>query len=242
MDNPSTDDKFAVNRIKTGIAGLDEMLFGGLPEHSQTLVVGTPGSGKSLMTFQILYNNAKKGIPCTLILLDQKIDKFVKNALSAFPACKDIAELEKSRALNIYERFADDKLTTRESTMLFVSSILNAIQSDNSKVVVIDSISILRSVSVDDRAFTLIVNKLTESLDAMGVTGIVTIEASERVKGKISGLYEESMFDGIITVKNVVKESTAQHKINIMKFRYSNYSSAENLMEITPNGIVIKEA
>ena len=51
-----------LTRIKSGIEGLDSMLDGGIPEHNQTIIAGGPGAGKTLLSFEILYRNAKAGI------------------------------------------------------------------------------------------------------------------------------------------------------------------------------------
>ena len=44
-----------ITRVKTGINGLDELIEGGFPEKSITLVSGSPGAGKSIMCFQFIY-------------------------------------------------------------------------------------------------------------------------------------------------------------------------------------------
>ena len=41
-----------IQRVKTGVDGLDSIINGGLPEKSVTLVSGPPGSGKSIFSFQ----------------------------------------------------------------------------------------------------------------------------------------------------------------------------------------------
>jgi len=48
-------------RITTGIGRLDELLSGGLPANSITLVSGTPGSGKSIMCFHYLWEGLNNG-------------------------------------------------------------------------------------------------------------------------------------------------------------------------------------
>jgi KaiC/GvpD/RAD55 family RecA-like ATPase len=47
-----------IARIKTGIAGLDDVLEGGLPRNYAHSVVGAPGSGKTIMAAQFLYRGA----------------------------------------------------------------------------------------------------------------------------------------------------------------------------------------
>jgi KaiC/GvpD/RAD55 family RecA-like ATPase len=88
-----------IERIKTGITGLDHMLFGGMPKNSQILIAGGPGTGKTLLSLEILYNNAKLGIPCAFVTVEEKPETVVNNFKSAFAAFKDIDELIKSNTL-----------------------------------------------------------------------------------------------------------------------------------------------
>src|SRR5690606_38307472 len=47
--------KATINRLATGIPGLDEVLGGGLPEFSFNLIAGQPGSGKTTLAHQIMF-------------------------------------------------------------------------------------------------------------------------------------------------------------------------------------------
>ena len=49
--------------ITTGVPGLDAVLGGGLPEHSFNLIAGSPGSGKTTLSQQILFANATPDLP-----------------------------------------------------------------------------------------------------------------------------------------------------------------------------------
>jgi KaiC/GvpD/RAD55 family RecA-like ATPase len=63
-----------LERVKTGIDGLDNIIEGGLPKSSITLVSGPPGSGKSIFCFQFLYTGVKKGEKCLFLTLDKKVE------------------------------------------------------------------------------------------------------------------------------------------------------------------------
>ncbi len=56
-------DKVAIQRLATGVPGLDAILGGGLPEFSFNLIVGSPGSGKTTLAHQIMFTLATKERP-----------------------------------------------------------------------------------------------------------------------------------------------------------------------------------
>lgn len=96
--------KKAVNvgsNIQTGIDGLDTILNGGIPTKNQTLIVGGPGSGKTLIVAEILYHAAKSGIPCAFIAFDEKPENIQRNFESAFPSMVDFADLIKKKMIVI---------------------------------------------------------------------------------------------------------------------------------------------
>ena len=71
------------------------MLDGGVPEHNQTIIAGGPGAGKTLLSFEILYRNAKAGIPGAFIALEEKPEVLLSNVKQAFKEFKDIDDLIK---------------------------------------------------------------------------------------------------------------------------------------------------
>jgi circadian clock protein KaiC len=54
-------DKLVINRLSTGVPGLDTLLGGGLPEFSFNLIAGSPGSGKTTLSHQIMFSLANLG-------------------------------------------------------------------------------------------------------------------------------------------------------------------------------------
>src|SRR5436309_2116352 len=50
--------RVAITRLPTGVPGLDEVLGGGLPEYSFTLLAGAPGTGKTTLAHQLLFSLA----------------------------------------------------------------------------------------------------------------------------------------------------------------------------------------
>ena len=54
----STQDKVKINKLPTGVPGLDEIVGGGLPEFSFNIIAGAPGSGKTTLAHQFVFANA----------------------------------------------------------------------------------------------------------------------------------------------------------------------------------------
>jgi circadian clock protein KaiC len=50
--------KVVIQRLPTGVRGLDEILGGGLPEFSFNIIAGAPGCGKTTLAHQIVFANA----------------------------------------------------------------------------------------------------------------------------------------------------------------------------------------
>ena len=72
--------KNSIERISTGISRLDELLDGGLPRNSVTLVSGTPGSGKTILCFHYIDAGLKNGEKCLFLTSDERTESIVAQA------------------------------------------------------------------------------------------------------------------------------------------------------------------
>src|ERR1700694_925237 len=50
--------KVTINKLPTGVRSLDDILGGGIPEFSFSIIAGPPGGGKTTLAHQILFENA----------------------------------------------------------------------------------------------------------------------------------------------------------------------------------------
>ena len=73
-----------MKKIPTGIAGLDNMLNGGLPSRRSILVCGGPGAGKTILSWQFLYNGAVRyNEPGLYVSFDEDTDE-LKEEIASF--------------------------------------------------------------------------------------------------------------------------------------------------------------
>ena len=69
-----------IDRVPTYVRGLDDQLEGGIPKGDVILIAGKPGTMKSSMGFNIIWNNAKQsGVPGAYVTLEQSRDSLLIN-------------------------------------------------------------------------------------------------------------------------------------------------------------------
>jgi KaiC/GvpD/RAD55 family RecA-like ATPase len=123
-------EKNKLERVSTGVPGLDELIGGGFPKSSITLVSGPPGGGKSIFCFQFLYEGVMNGEKCLFLTLDKKVEGILVQATQLGfdfqPAIEQ--NLIKFLYLNVNKKFVYETMT-------------NEIMSGNYDRVVLDSIT-----------------------------------------------------------------------------------------------------
>lgn len=72
----------APKRISSGVPGFDKLVQGGFKDKSINLVVGGPGSGKTIFTIMFLIEGFKKGEPGIYITFEEKKEKLYEDMLS----------------------------------------------------------------------------------------------------------------------------------------------------------------
>ena len=76
----NTDKKIGITRIKTGVKGLDDLIEGGVPQESITLITGPPGSGKTILCFHFISKGLESGEKCLFLTMDKKAEKLIIQA------------------------------------------------------------------------------------------------------------------------------------------------------------------
>ncbi|MEM2311588.1 MAG: ATPase domain-containing protein, partial [Candidatus Methanomethylicia archaeon] len=139
-----------VERVKTGIPGLDEILKGGIPRRNVVLLAGGPGTGKTIMGQQFLYYGLKTGEPGIYVALEEHPVQ-VRINMQQFDW--DIKEYEEQGKFAIVDAFTAGigEAAKREKYVVpspddfptLTDLIRQAIRDINAKRVVVDSVTTL---------------------------------------------------------------------------------------------------
>ncbi len=233
-----------VERVQTGIAGLDNMLYGGVPITNQVLIAGGPGAGKTLLCFEILYNNAKAGTPSVFITLEESPDDVLKNAKSAFIDFNDIDELIAKNMLKVVSCEVPPGALGGGEMGAFakmISTIEDIVKSASAKCVAIDSLSVLRLVSSESDTLTYrrAIMGLMSSLRRLNVTAFLSIELGTAERKEIKFSQEFFIFDGIFVLYQSEANERRSLNLEIVKMRRTNHSLSFAPYEITSKGFRI---
>src|SRR3989338_4189064 len=126
-----------MNRVKSGIPGLDDLIEGGFPESSAVLISGGPGCGKSIFCMQYLYNGAKLyGERGAYITLEEGPHNMWWN-MQRFKW--DLLPLEKDNKLKIYK--FEPSMDLKENAQSQITRIVDKARMLGAKRMVIDSIT-----------------------------------------------------------------------------------------------------
>lgn len=238
-----------MDRVKTGIDGLDAMLYGGIPEGNQVILAGGPGAGKTLLSFEYLYRSAKAGITSVFFALEESPQRVLDNAKSAFKDLKDIDALIASKKLIIDgEDLAATVLHSGASGSSqyefgkVVSDIESIVTSTGAKRVVIDSLSVLDMLISDPVVYRRSMLALVSNLRRLGVTALLTAEMPTPERSKLKFRAEFFIFDGIVIMYERGEEAKRMLAMEVIKMRGTKHSFVTTPYEISSAGINVISA
>jgi len=225
-------------KCATGIAGFDEITFGGVPRGRPTLVCGSAGCGKTLFGLEFLVRGARDyGEPGVCISFEEPAADLEANVRSlGF----DLVALQKKKKLVIdYIQIEKDRIAeTGEYDLegLFVR-IGYAIDSVKAKRVLLDTPEALFAGLSDEGTLRSELRRLFNWLKAKGVTAVITGEQGE---GKITrhGL-EEYVSDCVVLLDQRVDHSVVTRRLRIMKYRGSRHGTNEYPFLIDEQGFSV---
>ncbi|MGC8586893.1 MAG: ATPase domain-containing protein [Candidatus Micrarchaeia archaeon] len=236
-----------MNRVKTGIPGIDAMLYGGIPEGNQVIIAGGPGTGKTLFSFEFLYKNAKEGNPGIFFALEESPKDILRNVKNAFTNFTDIDDLIKKSMITINGDIAaklseggDDSQTYEFGKI--VSEIEGEVSAMKAKRVVIDSLSLFDILVTDPLIYRRSTVALISNLRRIGVTSLLTSEIQNPERNGMQFKQEFFIYDGIISMYMSGEQNKRDTTLEIIKMRGSKHSFATAPYEITPDGFKVFSA
>ena len=232
-----------IERIKTGVNGLDELLQGGFPKGYCILISGAPGTGKTIFGLQYLYNGARNGEKGLYLAFNEEVgDVLLQPSVFGWDIykyiesgklnimCPDIKEFNIKSMVNEIKDGGYDRVVLDSLSMILAYPI--AIEDIDISFTLKDRLDRLAPSPIHSSVATrLLVDKVVSSLRKLDCTSLIISEMVEAQGGGVSrDTVSEFLVDGVVTLQYVMVGIESNRNLMIRKMRATAHS--ENIHPI----------
>jgi circadian clock protein KaiC len=221
-----------IERISTGLPGLDSLIEGGIPKGSTVMVAGNSGSGKTIMCSQFVYHGLNtKDENGLYISFSESKTQFYANIKTLG---MDFDKFERHGKFT----FLDFASLTKDGIRDALEEILATIRVTNPKRVVLDSFSAI-SLAFEHQSEARIAIQvlLGKIMRAEGITSMLVLEIPHGTESMGSGI-EESVVDGIIQLEHR-EDNALPMVLKVFKMRGTSINREPHVCTISRNGGMI---
>ena len=126
-----------INRLPTGVLGLDQVLGGGIPEFSFILIAGQPGSGKTTLAHQIMFSLATPQRPAIyftvlgepplkMLRYQQQFGFFDSESINQSIRFVNLSDVALTGDLNLVMQRIVEEVSAHSPALVFVDSFRSA--------------------------------------------------------------------------------------------------------------------
>jgi circadian clock protein KaiC len=228
-------------KAPTGIIGFDEITGGGLPHDRTTLLLGGPGSGKTILSLQFLVHGARNcNEPGIFVAFEESSNRIVENAESFG---WKLAELRKSKLFFLDAQPQSDLVQSGDFDLSGMLAALEAkIKVMKVRRSVFDALDVVLALLPDSAAKRREVYRLHEWLLAHKLTGLITAKAGGDEVSSISQQtfgFMQFMVDCAIILNHSVVDGVSQRNLRVQKYRGSGFDENESPFLIGASGLEV---
>jgi circadian clock protein KaiC len=219
-----------IERLTTGNDRLDSVLGGGLVLNSITLLVGVPGSGKTLLAEQCVFATASADRPALyLSTVSEPLDKLLRygQSLAFFDA-------EKVGSAVVYDQLGS---ALNDGGLWDALERIDLLIKDHRPgLVVIDSFKALNAFSDDEADFRRFLHELAGRLTARAIS---TVWVGEYTVAEAMGSPEFAVADAVIELTTERTGERSIRYLRVVKLRGSDFASGDHAYRLTGDGLVV---
>ncbi|NLF30281.1 MAG: circadian clock protein KaiC [Planctomycetes bacterium] len=225
-----------IEKVPTGIAGLDEVLLGGLPVGRTTLVGGGPGTGKTVLALEFLHRGALAGAPGVFVSFEERVNDLRANAGAMG---MELSPLEAAGKLRlVHAAVPHDAVYAGQFD---IQGLLAMLEGHTAAVgagrLVIDAIDVLMRVFGDPDRERQELHILHQWLRDRGLTALLTAKAGG--EGMRTYPFLDFMADCVLLLDQRIERQVRTRRLNVVKYRGSGFLSNEYPYVLSERGIVV---
>ena len=216
------------DRLRSGHQPLDEILGGGLPANGISIIMGLPGTGKTIIAQQYTFHNARPGRPAIYFsTLSEPLEKIVRfgQTLDFFDAA----------AIGRSVFYEDLGQTAAQDGLAGVSSRIAAVLKERRPgLVIVDSFKALHALAEGLGAFRKFLYELAGRLTAFPTASLWVGEYDE---GEAAVSPEFAVADAILELTAVPLGQREKRFLHVRKLRGSGFQSGQHGYRLASQGL-----
>lgn len=226
-----------MERVKTGIDGLDKMLNGGFLPETANLVEGAPGTGKTTMGMQFIYNGIMQYNEPGLILTFEEFPQQYYRDAAAFGW--DFKKLERENKLRVIMSSPEVSKADLENIDGRIETLVHEI---GARRIMVDSLSHFERLTREPVELRSIIYSFINGLKREGLTCLLTRE-SPALLGEAESVDADVAFvaESYVLLRYVEIESAIRKALLVLKLRGSDHAKDIRQFSITERGIEVQD-
>ncbi|HVC10261.1 MAG TPA: circadian clock protein KaiC [Burkholderiales bacterium] len=234
----------SLGKAPTGITGFDSISAGGLPRGRTTLLLGEPGSGKTVLALQFLVHGVQDcNEPGIFVAFEETSKRIVVNAESFG---WKLAELRRNGLFFMDAQPLPDMVQAGDFDLSGMLAALGARTREmGARRIVFDALNVTLALLPDAAAQRRELCRLNEWLSARDLTGLITLQAGVDDTGSVSQQpfgFMQFMVDCVVLLGRRVVQGVSQRNLRVQKYRGSGFDEDEAPFLIGDSGLEVAVA
>lgn len=224
---------FDGERITTGIAGLDQMIGGGIPARDVSAVLGPSGSGKTAVALRFVAQGLEEDERCLYVSFQEDQSQLVRKAASFGWNLADACESGQLLVYHVPQGNLD--------LDVLAAAVRKGVEDGSVRRVAIDSLAELVFAAREPDRFPAYARTLAGFVRAAGATTLITSETVTLgpTTAPLGGL--SFLFHNIFLLRYIEIESKIRRAVAVLKMRDSDHEKGLRQYEVTGEGVVVGE-
>ena len=229
-----------MQKVPTGVPGLDTITNGGLPKGRTTLLTGKSGAAKSILALQLANQFARSGLKTMVFTIEETPADLITTGDGLGFGTSELVAQGKLRFTDLtFPLDANTIITGEYDIAALVHRIEAAVTEFGAQVIVLDSATALFSPKPPEERLRHQFFELVRTFRRLDLTALVTAEAPDDYGARTTLGVEDFVCDVVLILRNLVDNERRRRTLEVHKYRRSAHQKGEYPCTITGKGLMV---
>jgi circadian clock protein KaiC len=229
-----------MQKVPTGVPGLDTITNGGLPRGRTTLLTGKSGAAKSILALQLASRFAQSGLKTVVFTVEETPADLTATGDGLGFATSGLVAAGKLRFTDLTLPFDANTVVTGDyDVVALVHRIEAAVSEFGAQAIILDSATALFSPRPPEERLRHQFFELVRTFRRLELTALVTAEAPDDYGPRTTLGVEDFLCDVVLVLRNLVDDERRRRTIEVHKYRRSAHQKGEYPCTITGKGLMV---